>query len=1370
MLKQTILWTALPNGIDGPPDPGATVRVSAFVAPRLWNDDGTPKMKLNQFPDFLDWPSVIGAATFKVEFDGGLQLDATVTSAAPESGFWGALFKTDTDVIPFEFEDLSGADVVSFSAVDVHDTIVDIYGNAATNPVYNGGSRLPSTDDLEKDPGLGEISRPVKPEPPWVPGYKPTDIPVRPPKPPPPAKPPAPGCLGCLPSIVLAPLLAIWALIRKVLKALGLPVALSLLPFLGLGGGGGIRLSPNGGGGGGGGAAGPAISARKQALDDLRAFVAPTSDKSQPLPTAADLAETYDFHKMIAALGDYPELLRRMGLVVDLTVTVPAAGLPASGTIRIVPTVNLALATTNHAPRTHYALSDGLFVARPRVAGADFANGLLRLQDALRFKVHQVDVAGSGVKLQNAATNIVGVKQLEEVPVNGPDEQGLPALQTAGIAIVRPDIRSRLVEIFKRMHALNHKLATIDGSHYAPLASGAPPLPSADDMFAEDIVRGYRVDIRDADATGWLSLCRRVGTYVFLDAGPGGTHTIEDEGFVQIGAVEALQPSATRVIRAHETLFTWDGWSLAAPRPGEAILPDMGPPDADNPDGVTKHGVVPNTAATPFRLETTFKAKAGTLPRLRYGHSYRVRVRVVDLAGNSVFEPDDPAFDVDQPEITSEFMFRRFEPVGPPPVMLRAVPKEGESLERLTVRSTPSDPDATIRAQATERHLAPPKGAQLLAERHEHFDAGTVMRSDAAAYDLASREAGSLTERLDLTTDDLELIAGVKKVEDAALHRTYWLQENDTFDVSYLPDPFARGVLLRGLPGMTGIDDVQDNVNRLPFDGTWPNLKPLRLRLTGLPRNEVPPAPVWDPVKRVLSVGLAQGETATVLLASYFNLADLEMMGVWDWTVQKAPPDLADLRTAAVEGRNWLHLPYRTLTLVHAVQQPLTVPKVATFDDATRGIGDTAAILNGTLDIDAKSTGKVDVWAEWSDPLDDPDDPLNDPLTAHVDQRMQVRDLVIPDAANNAPTLKQILDGMRKGKPPKPAIAAATGTTKVQGSEAHNRRHEVPQGDVFARRDHALPRALPAGDRERPEEARPAARRVAGSRRIADQGPRHPELGTTCRAPAGLDPPDLPLVGDRGTERPNPRAAGRRPPRLPRTTVVPDRRRRTARGRHQAGRRADVRQAGRDPPEVHERMGHGSALAHRRDRAPAGDGLRKRQGVSGATAAGRARGAARRGRRVRPAVRPDPAAVVRRSRDECARVLLPVRAPGHGPVPADLDREGPPLIGGPLRLHPGRATPVGRVRPVERGRRRIHSRQAPRAGPRHAGPDAERDDDRRCPARAAGTRRLGHDRAAGLDSRSRRSSWKRWRPPAMTSPGRASSACRPSSRSHCECR
>jgi hypothetical protein len=456
MLKQTITWTALPNGVDGAPVAGSTVRVSAFVAPRLWNDQSASTMKLSQFPDFLDWPAVVRGATFKVTFAGGPTLDATVTSAAPESDLWGELFKSDTDVVPFEFEDLSGAQIQTFSAGDAHEAIIDTYQNAATNPDYHGGNRMPDTDDLVEDPGLVDFARPVRPEPPYDPG----DMGRHPVPEIPPSGPTPSGGLGCL----VWPFAFLIALVRRILKWLGFPVVLALLPLLaligmplrfGAGGGGG------GGRGGGGSPRGPP-SARRQALDDIRAYLEPTSEHSEDLEQI-DLSKIFDFHRMVASLGDYPVLLRRMGLVIDLAVTVPAGGLPGTGTARIAPTVSLSTTTTGHEPVTHYELAEGLFVARPREPGKDLANGLFRLQDSTRFEVHQVDVVGSAVKLQNTATNLVGQRTLGTEPVNSPDQQGLPALQTAGISVVRPNVRSRLQEIFRRMYALNRQLAAAEG-------------------------------------------------------------------------------------------------------------------------------------------------------------------------------------------------------------------------------------------------------------------------------------------------------------------------------------------------------------------------------------------------------------------------------------------------------------------------------------------------------------------------------------------------------------------------------------------------------------------------------------------------------------------------------------------------------------------------------------------------------------------------------------------------------------------------------------------------------------------------------------------------------------------------------------------
>ena len=182
MLKQTIVWTALPHGIDGAPDPGATVRLSAFVAPRLWNDDGTPLMQLSQFPDFVDWPNVIRSSTFEVQFGAGPNLGATVVSAAPDSALWKALFKTDTDVIPFAFEDLSGAEILTFSAVDVHETHRRHLPGSGDQPrptTAVRSSRTPTT--WSRTPSsTRSASRSARSRPGCRP-IPPTDVPVRPP-------------------------------------------------------------------------------------------------------------------------------------------------------------------------------------------------------------------------------------------------------------------------------------------------------------------------------------------------------------------------------------------------------------------------------------------------------------------------------------------------------------------------------------------------------------------------------------------------------------------------------------------------------------------------------------------------------------------------------------------------------------------------------------------------------------------------------------------------------------------------------------------------------------------------------------------------------------------------------------------------------------------------------------------------------------------------------------------------------------------------------------------------------------------------------------------------------------------------------------
>jgi len=985
MKKQTIVWTALPKSNDGPLAAGSDLHLSVYLSPRLWNSDpNVTSMQLSAFQDFLDWPAAITGATFQVEFESGPTLDAVVENVNLRSDLWKGLFKPATTVRPFVFEDLTGTQILTFPATKIHDTIKKVFQRAATDASYGAGKDLPGRIVLAEDPDLNAIARPTRPPEP----YQPPELdrgPVVVGKP----KKPKPGpccCWGCL----LLPII----LVRRLLKLLGFIATFPLAGFSP----GGRFYHPNGGGGGG-------VNPQYAAFQQLNNYLKPHRLESIPLPTQSEVEEQYDFHSMIAALGDYPNLMRYLGLVVDLKVTLDANLPPANGTIKVIPTLNLQMVTTHSSPRTHYELGDQRFITQPRPANPEIKNGLLRLHDATRFQVMQMDTAGEGTKLANTATNLVAVEAFGTVSPNTPEEAGLPAMRTSGISIVRPEFKSQLIQLFVNSYALNLALAVQDGSPTPPMESGDPAPAPKDDLYAEDVVRGYRIDVFDDQLNKWHSLCQRVGDYHLQDApdSPGGEIMLqgeEDEGFVQMGVTEPLgeEEGEERQLRTHESLFTWDGWSLSAPRPGKTLLDDA----AHSP------GTVANEAKTQFNMEVSFIAKAKSLARLRFGYKYRLRARVVDLAGNSVFSPGDQAFNDIQTEVTLNFMFRRFEPVSPPALMQRAAPKEGESLERLVVRSEFDHlPPANDPELNTERHIIPPKTSQLMAERHGLFD-GPVgkMLTDQAAFQLASREAATLTDKVDFNTMNLVQMAGIQNI--GTTEQPLWLQTNKEYILSYLPDPLARGVLLLGLPGMANFEQIIEPdggvVNKIPFEGAWPDLTPFRLHLTGIGKNIVPAQPAWDAVNRVLTVQIPQGETVLIRFSCYFHAEDLEKKSLWQWTEEAAPPNLVELRDQTIAGRSWLHAPFRELLLIHAVQQPLEVPKInklitntADLSQPDRKIGETSEILQGEVKVDAKSTAKLDLQAFWEDPVDK----LDEPAFVLQSHDMQVGEIQVQDPKND---------------------------------------------------------------------------------------------------------------------------------------------------------------------------------------------------------------------------------------------------------------------------------------------------------------------------------------------------------------------------------
>jgi hypothetical protein len=634
----------------------------------------------------------------------------------------------------------------------------------------------------------------------------------------------------------------------------------------------------------------------------------------------------------------------------------PVLAAPADGVIR-----------ESVAHRTAYSTDGGRFVAARQSPDATVPEGLVPLS-AASFVVNQVDVDGGALKaIATATTATTPPPAAGGAALHQPDDAGLTALRTAGLSLVQSGRADALQAEFSRSGTVNSAI------------EGGPAT-----LFAEDLVRGYRLDVCD-DTTGvWRSLHERVLTAT-AERYPAGLPPVTGEGQVQVSLAERLTPPGQAPdpngeLYVHEALVSWDGWSLSAPRAGLPLSRHPDAPDPDRPE--TLPAAVPNDPQTVMGLSFASTVVPGSLPRLRFGRSYRLRLREVDLVGGGLTLAEADALAVGDVEAAIEAQpYLRFEPVAAPAAVPYAAYREGASLHRLVIRSDvgvdPTGFAAGFNAQFPEhagytsvdvRHLAPPKASFDLAEKHGMFDLalgsdGTPPSAEqqatiAGAYQVARREQGSFDDPdapgaqvVDLPTPDGE--PGGR----------YVLHAVDQLELPYLPDPLATGVIFWGLPGVP-----VGEAYVLPFDaddGTWWRARPLRLELAG---GEGPPQ--WDAEARVLTVLLPQAATARVRMVS--RLSSLDLMGMRRWCEEQlGGEDLDRVIGAMKDNRCWLTTPWHDLELVHAVQHPLEGPQWGAFE-ASRSAGQTYADVAGTTFIDGRSTAKVDLDATWTEPVDDP--------------------------------------------------------------------------------------------------------------------------------------------------------------------------------------------------------------------------------------------------------------------------------------------------------------------------------------------------------------------------------------------------------------
>jgi hypothetical protein len=642
------------------------------------------------------------------------------------------------------------------------------------------------------------------------------------------------------------------------------------------------------------------------------------ADPRPPLPQ--DMPQTAfvppDFHRALAMLREHPRVLRALGMIVDLIV--PAGALTAAGAAGQISAAWAqapAGAGTVLSPWTAYETTAGHFLpqstrliaaglvdlrtsAPVRRTGAD---GTVSTQDQPDWVVTMVDVDAAVARLSDAkASTGTGAA---DPPAT------LPALRTVGLMLMHRGHGEWTATRAGRGRGNAAGTSVADG----------PPLT------AEDLILGYRLDVKPGGDV-WYSLTRRLASYT-VGGQPVGDGKQVEEGHTKPAAV-VLRPD--QLITGSEAVIRWDGWSLAVPRP--PLMRAGAPPH--------QQLAMPYDFAWTSELDPSGPA----IPELRFGSSYQLRVRVVDLAGGGL-ALDEPAGDTTATDLVT---YGRLEPVSapvvPPPDGLvtpepggsvdHALLGPGGSVDVLVIRSDPQGTPADFAVTYPpndQRTVLPPPMSFTVADQH-----GALDGADEATWANAKRAL----------TPPVPAAAG----------------DPGGPGYSWLPDRACQGVSLAPLwpeGAAAAVPEQRDwNIDH------WPDYDVKHLTLVPATDNLV--LADWMTATQA-RIALPAGRQVNLEISSTMPSDYLGRFAAGLWITGHA-----DAATAAIAGRHPILTPSHTVLLVHAVRRPINAPQGALA--GTRNAGDTFAVLadpdQPLLGVDRDSTAQLDVsaaWQEWAD-------------------------------------------------------------------------------------------------------------------------------------------------------------------------------------------------------------------------------------------------------------------------------------------------------------------------------------------------------------------------------------------------------------------
>jgi hypothetical protein len=674
------------------------------------------------------------------------------------------------------------------------------------------------------------------------------------------------------------------------------------------------------------------------------AFMEPLGDGDV---SGEDTPEDADFHASLGFLAAHPELLRLLGLIVDLEVTIPAVG---AGPFQI---------TVQSNYETSYLLGKTV----PVVIGvdADFWPAAASSEGPGRWA--RIDGASHRVESLDIDAGIAALTGLAGT-ADDPTATAPAQLRTAGLYVTRnPD--DLVAELEERWEAQGEFEEQVTGY----LGLNVPPLVLAD---GEILVAGRRYDVFDEEAGRWFSLWDREVPSGFRfprNAGLVVATPERDEGwmtytaFTEMGRLLVDGPgdpnpnpnpnpnpdgpppggpyriavASPRIdntkLRVSPVLFSWTGWSLAADPPGSAFSGTTGPTEQKKNEP---------TLAMPVKVIVDYDVPAGVLPRLRYTHRYKFRARVVDLAGNSL---PVSASTTDATKETPLIRFGRTSPLGAPvPIrrLPRPVPGWGDTTTTMVIKSELLQPNGSV--TPTSRLLFPPQTDQFQCELHGYPLPDDALFRTQATFDMfVARTATSIDAHADPEPVSGELVSNPQGA---------WRP-----GVDYLVEPGASGMAFASLPGSSGA--IVSN-----FDTTWPQGHAVGFEIRA--GSAAPLVRVPSNTQATVVAYVPQGITRAIQ-TSIAGRSDLAA----HWALlQDRGAGFGPLRDVFVAGQHWMLASPQALTLIHAVRRPLSIPAVSGALVADRELGSTLCSFAGTFLVDRKSTGSIEVTGTWTDPVD----------------------------------------------------------------------------------------------------------------------------------------------------------------------------------------------------------------------------------------------------------------------------------------------------------------------------------------------------------------------------------------------------------------